>query len=139
MIPDPQTLANNFGPAFESIGVLMFMLGGLMIMLPIKSKASSIWFFVLGVACAVLSQLDVRGWTALYRWLDKLPVWLLVLVGGFTALRLLGLFAAIFIGRRAATDMVSDLATHFVRFVLGAFVLPLRFLRRFMRGNVGGP
>lgn len=104
----------------------LLMVGGVLLILGMKRIAGSIIVFVLAMAFLPPLITPLVG-----SLIDAMPLWAVILVGGFFCLALFRSVAALILGRDAANDMIGILAADLVKGLLFFPVRVVRFMTRF--------
>jgi hypothetical protein len=104
----------------------LLMVAGICLILGMKRMAGSIFVFVL--ASAILPPFITP---LVEKLIDVMPLWAVILAGGFLCLALFRAAAALIIGRDAANDMIGILAADLVKGLLFLPVRVVRFMTRF--------
>ncbi len=109
--------------ALQSLGVLLIVLSGLLLILQAPRVAGR--FIFLGFVAIVVSQIgpDV---------IDQIPLPVLLVAGILIVLALYGLFLAVFIGSRAADVAIGNIVANLTTAVVILMFLPLKKLREFL-------
>ena len=120
--PDTFTAA-EIAQALQSLGVLLIMLSGLLLILQAPRVAGR--FIFLGFVAIVVSQVgqDV---------VDQIPLPVLLVAGILIVLALFGQFLAVFIGSRAADVAIGNIVSNLVTAVVVLMLLPLKKLWKFL-------
>lgn len=104
----------------------LLMMAGICLILGMKRMAGSIVVFVM--AMALLPPFITPLVEGL---IDVMPLWAVILAGGFLCLALFRSAAALILGRDAANDMIGILAADLVKGLLFFPVRVVRFITRF--------
>lgn len=104
----------------------LLMVAGICLILGMKRMAGSIVVFVM--AMALLPPFITPLVEGL---IDVMPLWAVILAGGFLCLALFRSAAALILGRDAANDMIGILAADLVKGLLFFPVRVVRFITRF--------
>ncbi len=120
--PDTPTVI-EIAQALQSLGVLLIVLSGLLLILQAPRVAGR--FIFLGFVAIVVSQIgpDV---------IDQIPLPVLLVAGILIVLALFGQFLAVFIGSRAADVAIGNIVSNLVTAVVVLMFLPLKKLRKFL-------
>lgn len=104
----------------------LLMVAGICLILGMKRMAGSIVVFVM--AMALLPPFITPLVEGL---IDVMPLWAVILAGGFLCLALFREAASLILGRDAANDMIGILAADLVKGLLFFPVRVVRFMTRF--------
>ena len=132
----------------EKLAVLVSLLGGILIMcsglllmlnyIPGFVRAAK-KVGITGVVLLGMGLAPVEFWQSIVELFSRLPVWPLRIAGVFIValigIRLIGIFAAIFIGKEASWAMMGNLGASTVKGLFSIIFSPIKYLRKYLRGS----
>ena len=112
--------------AFQSLGVLLILAAGLLLIVGATHIAKR--FIFLGLFAVLFA-----GFHPLL--FEEIPLPLLVVASVLIVLALFGQFLALFIGRRAADVAIGTIVSNLVTAVVVLMFLPIKIIRKILTNN----